>query len=374
MLAHFITFISPESFTINFSIAILLIVVIGGANIWGGLITAIVLTGFSEVSRGFQDFGLGFYGLLFIVALFLFPDGLATLFKRGYNRRKMFTDASPPLFPTVQTPLNIHAGLQDLKPTQGNLLNMTNISKNFGGTQALSNVSVSVGHGHIFGVIGPNGAGKTTLLNVISGFLPPQEGQVIFKDQEVTGKTPNLMAQLGLARTFQIPNLFKGMRVIENVMVGCHIKASSGMLLTGLNVARTRREEATILSTAVRSLEFFGLADRAYDLVENLPYGEQKLVELARAFSIEPILLLLDEPASGLSTMEMETLSDTLRRIRKLGISIILVEHNMPLVMGVSDSVLVLDFGKRIALGTPKEVSENEEVIRAYLGRGVKNA
>jgi branched-chain amino acid transport system ATP-binding protein len=254
---------------------------------------------------------------------------------------------------------------------EGKILQLSKISKNFGGTEALSQVSVSVDYHQILGVIGPNGAGKTTLLNVVNGFLTPREGRVIFQDTDVTNKAPHEMARLGLGRTFQLINLFKGMTVVENVMVGGHLKGRSGVLMGGLNLGRPRYEETMIRDAAMRSLEFLGLVGRAYDVVENLPFGEQKLVELARALSMEPDLLLLDEPAAGLNAAETERLSGILRRIRERGITIVLVEHNMPLVMTLSDLVFVLDFGRAIALGPPEEVSKNNEVIRAYLGQEV---
>jgi branched-chain amino acid transport system ATP-binding protein len=220
------------------------------------------------------------------------------------------------------------------------------------------------------GIIGPNGAGKTTLLNVINGFLTPQQGgSVIFRGAEVTNKPPHEMAGLGLGRTFQLINLFKGMTVLENVMVGGHLKGRSGILMGGFNFGKPRYEEARIRQAAMKSLEFLGLVDRAYEVVQNLSFGEQKLVELARALAMEPELLLLDEPAAGLNSAETEKLSEILRRIRERGITIVLVEHNMPLVMSLSDLVFVLDFGREIAFGTPEEVSRDKEVIRAYLGQ-----
>jgi branched-chain amino acid transport system permease protein len=370
MLAHFITFISPESFTIDFSFTLLIIVIIGGANIWGTLVTAVVLIGFSEVFRGFQDLSMGFYGLLLIVALFVFPEGLsAVLFPRGYARRGISTKGLEPVDIGFQNPGDLQRSVRELPLREGKILEMREITKNFGGTEALAKVSVSVDYHQIVGIIGPNGAGKTTLLNVINGFLTSQGGRVIFQGEDVTSKTPHEMARLGLGRTFQLINLFKGMTVIENVMVGGHLKGRSGILMGGINLGRPRHEEAMIRNTSMRSLEFLGLVDRAYDVVENLSFGEQKLVELARALAMEPELLLLDEPAAGLNSAETERLSDILRRIRERGITIVLVEHNMPLVMGLSDLVFVLDFGREIAFGTPEEVSRDKEVIRAYLGQ-----
>ena len=370
MLAHFITFISPESFTIDFSFTLLIIVIIGGANIWGTLVTAVVLIGFSEVFRGFQDLSMGFYGLLLVVSLFVFPEGLsAVLFPRGYVRRGISAKELEPVGIGFQNPGDPQRSVRELPLREGKILEMREISKNFGGTEALSKVSVSVDYHQIVGIIGPNGAGKTTLLNVINGFLTPQGGRVIFRGAEVTNKTPHEMARLGLGRTFQLINLFKGMTVIENVMVGGHLKGKSGILMGGFNLGRPRREEARIRQAAMKSLEFLGLVGRAYEMVQNLSFGEQKLVELARALAMEPELLLLDEPAAGLNSAETEKLSEILRLIRARDITIVLVEHNMPLVMSLSDLVFVLDFGREIAFGTPEEVSRDKEVIRAYLGQ-----
>ncbi len=375
LLAHFITFISPESFTIDFSFTLLIIVIIGGANIWGTLATAIVLIGFSEVFRGLQDLSMGFYGLLLILSLFAFPEGLsAVLIPRGYALRKMSAGDFKGIRIDPQNQANRQTSVGTQRQREGKILELSHISKNFGGTQALSNVSVTVDYNQIVGIIGPNGAGKTTLLNIVNGFLTPREGRVIFQSTDVTNKGPHEIARLGLGRTFQLINLFKGMTVIENVMVGCHLKGRSGILMSGLNLPRPRQEERRIRNASMRSLEFLGLADRAGHVVQSLPFGEQKLVELARALAMEPDLLLLDEPAAGLNSAETERFSNILRQIRERGITILLVEHNMPLVMTLSDLVFVLDFGRKIAFGTPEEVSRNEEVIRAYLGQEVSGA
>jgi branched-chain amino acid transport system permease protein len=375
LLAHFITFISPESFTIDFSFTLLIIVIIGGANIWGALAIAVILIGFSEVFRGFQDLSMGFYGLLLVVSLFVLPEGLsAVLFPRGYVQKEVSRRNLEPKGIDSQNPSTLQMIVKNPLSQAGKILELNNISKNFGGTEALSKVTISVDYYQIMGIIGPNGAGKTTLLNVVNGFLTPREGRVIFQSTDVTNKTPHEMAQLGLGRTFQLINLFKGMTVLENVMVGGHLKGRSGIFMSGLNLGRPRNEEAMIRNTAMRTLEFLRIADRAYEVVQNLSFGEQKLVELARALAMEPNLLLLDEPAAGLNSAETERLSEILRRIREQGITIVLVEHNMPLVMTVSDLVLVLDFGRGIALGTPEEVSRNEEVIRAYLGQEAADA
>ncbi|MGA2316028.1 MAG: branched-chain amino acid ABC transporter ATP-binding protein/permease [Thermodesulfobacteriota bacterium] len=371
LLAHFLSFISPDIFTLHFSFTLLLFVIMGGANVWGGLIVAILLTGFSEFFRGLQDFSMGLYGLLLIITLFLFPEGLAVLFRPRYGSTRMSTKFTEfqRLCINVENSVSPGSNAEVIRPKESSILEFNNVSKNFGGTIALEQVSGFVKYGQILGVIGPNGAGKTTLLNVINGFLAPRIGKIIFEDQDVTAKSPHQMAQLGVGRTFQISNLFKGMTVLDNVMVGGHTKARSGLIMSGLNIGRSRLEEKTIAEKTIRSLDFLGLANRAYEVIENLSYGEQKLVEIARALTMEPRLLLLDEPSSGLTPAETKTLANILGRIREQRISMILIEHNMPLIMNVSDLILVLNFGRRIALGTPNEVSKNDEVIKAYLGK-----
>ena len=373
MLAHFITFISPQSFTLYFSFTVLIIVIIGGANVWGGLITAVVLIGLSELFRGLQDTSLGLYGLVLILSLFVFPEGLAGLFRNLTTRRHSAEGMTvEPLKSFNPGPLeknSVKSTAYDEK-----ILELKHLSMKFGGTQALSDVSLSIHRNQIVGIIGPNGAGKTTLLNIINGFLVPLEGSVHLKGEDVTDTPPYEMAHRRMGRTFQLLNLFKGMTVIENVMVGCHLKGRSGIFMGGLNVGRPLHEEKVIHHAAMKSLDFLGMMNKAYDRVENLSYGEQKLVELARALAMEPDLLLLDEPAAGLNSAETESLSDVLRRIRDQGITITLVEHNMPLVMSISDSVFVLDFGCGIAFGTPEDVSKNDAVIRAYLGQAADHA
>jgi len=366
LLAHFITFISPESFSPESSLTYMIIAIIAGANIWAGLLATVVLMGFSEASRGMQDLSTGLYAVLLIVTFFVFPDGLsAVLFKGGKGARRM---AASHQKRNQASPEKIIGKKEKPKPGDGKMLGIRDVSMYYGGTAALSNVSFDVEYGQIVGIIGPNGAGKTTLLNVINGYLMPAGGNVAFQGSDVTHKVPHEMAKLGVGRTFQLINLFKGMTVIENVMVGGHLKGKAGIFESGLWFRRARREETIIWNAAVRSLEMVGLMDRAYDIVDSLSFGEQRLVELARALCMEPELLFLDEPAAGLNTAEAEKLGNTLKKIRDQGITIMLVEHNMSLVMSVSDMVCVLDFGKLIATGTPDYVCSHEGVIKAYLG------
>jgi branched-chain amino acid transport system permease protein len=366
LLAHFITFISPESFSPESSLTYMIIAIIAGANIWAGLLATVVLMGFSEASRGMQDLSTGLYAVLLIVTFFVFPDGLsAVLFKGGKAAKRM---AAWHNAINLSNGKDTEPAMAKVAPKDGNILEAEGVSMFYGGTQALTSVSFSVKRGDIVGIIGPNGAGKTTLLNVINGYLMPAEGKVTFRGIDVTRKVPHEMARLGTGRTFQLINLFNGMTVIENVMVGGHLKGKAGIFESGLQLGRAKKEETAIWNSAVRSLKLVGLIDRAYDIVDSLSFGEQRSVELARALCGNPELLFVDEPAAGLNTAEAERLGATLKRIRDEGVTIMIVEHNMSLVMSVSDQVCVLDFGKLIATGTPDYVCSHEEVIKAYLG------
>ena len=369
LLAHFLLFISPDLFNLHVSFTILIFVIIGGANVWGGLITAIILIVFSEVFRGFQDFSIGLYGILLILALFIFPEGLAVLFPQKYRKREKDKIKNDDIIDKRMQKI----GPINNKIAQGmigkKILQIDEITMRFGGTTALNFVSGDLYYNQIMGIIGPNGAGKTTLLNVISGFLTPETGRIIFKDKKLMEYEPHMKSKLGIGRTFQISNLFQGMTVIENVMVGSHTKGQCGLLKNGLRTSKAKVEESRIFNTSMESLIFLGLGDKAYRNIDSLPYGEQKLVEIARALAMEPELLILDEPASGLNTKETKQLMNTLLNIKEQGISIIIVEHNMPLIMNVSDKVLVLDFGSRIAFGTPDDIAKNAKVIEAYLGQ-----
>ncbi len=248
------------------------------------------------------------------------------------------------------------------------ILELQDISLAFGGLQALDKVSFAVGAGTVQAVIGPNGAGKTTLFNLITGFLSPQAGKVVFQDQEIQGRPPHQVAQMGIARTFQLVQLFDHMTVLENVMVGRHRLSRAGLLAGALRLPWTRGEEKSIKERALEELAFVGLGDRAQQPAATLPLGLKRLLEIARALAAEPTLLLLDEPASGLDAVETERLQEMILALRDRGLTILLVEHDMGLTMEVADQIAVLNYGQLIATGTPREVQRNEEVIAAYLG------
>jgi branched-chain amino acid transport system ATP-binding protein len=249
------------------------------------------------------------------------------------------------------------------------LLEVENVSVRFGGIVALDRVSFSVERGHIVGFIGPNGAGKTTMFNCLSRLYPFSEGRIAFEGRSLLETAPHGIAGLGIGRTFQNLALFRTMSVRENVMVGGHARTSTGFVANALRLPAVRREEARLGGAVDRLLDLLDLRALADVPVMDLSFGTQKRVELGRALASEPKLLLLDEPAGGLNHEEVEALMELLRRVRdELGLTMLLVEHHMNLVMRISDRVVALDFGRKIAEGTPAEVQANEDVVRAYLG------
>ena len=248
------------------------------------------------------------------------------------------------------------------------LLEINNLNRHFGGLHAVNNVSFDVEPGMIKAVIGPNGAGKTTLFNLIAGNLPVNSGSICFQGKRINGRKPYQIARLGLSRTYQNIKLFHGMTALENVMVGRHIRSRAGFLSGILNLPWTWPEERKIREKAMEYLELLGVAECADTEVSNLSFGQQRGVEFARALATEPSLLLLDEPAAGLNIYETAEIGRLISKIRGGGITVLLVEHDMSLVMDISDEIVVLSFGEKIAEDIPHNIQKNEEVIRIYLG------
>ena len=248
------------------------------------------------------------------------------------------------------------------------LLSVRGLAKTFGGVVAVADVTFDVPGGEIRAIIGPNGAGKTTIFNLITGIFPLDRGEIRFGDHGLNGLSTWQRARLGIARTFQTLQIFGNMTVLENAMIGRHGQGRTGLLAAAFRTPGSRREEATIREQALACLELVGLAERSQDPAGSLPFGQQRLLEIARCLAIEPTLLLLDEPAAGLNLAEADALGRLVLSLRRRGITILLVEHLMDLVMGISDSVLVLNYGQVLAHGSPEAVQNNPAVIEAYLG------
>lgn len=250
------------------------------------------------------------------------------------------------------------------------MLKLEDLTIKFGGLTAVNSVNVEIQDGEIFGLIGPNGAGKTTLFNIISGVYKPTHGKVLFNGEEVQGTQPYKINKLGIARTYQNINLFKKMTVLENVMVGCHSKSKEGLWGALLRTSTQKKEEERIREKSMEILKFMDLEHKSDMKASNLSYGEQRRLEISRALASDPKLLLLDEPAAGMNGKEKEELSELIKKINKLDITVLLVEHDMKLVMKVTDNICVLNYGKKIAYGKPQSIQNNKEVIEAYLGGG----
>jgi branched-chain amino acid transport system ATP-binding protein len=248
------------------------------------------------------------------------------------------------------------------------MLEVSGITQIFGGVVALKDVSFSVSKGDITGVIGPNGAGKTTLFNIVSGIYTQTSGAITLDGKDVSGAPPEYLTRLGMVRTFQNIELFNAMTVRENIMVGRHTRSSSGLLACSLKMPWVLKEEKRIRTEAEKWMEFTGISDLADVTAGNLSFGKGRLLEIARALAVEPRIILMDEPAAGLNSQETFALAQLIRRIRNMGITIVLVEHDMELVMDICDRIVVLNLGMKLAEGTPREIQENHEVIAAYLG------
>jgi branched-chain amino acid transport system permease protein len=365
LYAHFLRFISPQPFGVNASIDYLFMAVIGGSTeVWGAVTGAALLTFLREWIRDLLpkvmeqsgNFEIVVFGLIVVAMLHRTRDGLASYVARliPHDTKRMLPVTAEPL------------------PTRGQprygepLLELRGVSKWFGALAAVKELSFEMRAGEILGLIGPNGAGKSTVFNLMTGVLPAGDGQIVFRGERIEHLTGREIARRGVARTFQHVNILPAVSALENAAVGAHLRGREGVLASSLRLDRA--EEARLRYEAAQRLDQVGLSRRTFDAAGTLPLGSQRMLEVARALCADPVLLLLDEPAAGLRYLEKKALGELVQTLRGSGLSILLVEHDMEFVMGLVDRLIVMNFGEKLAEGSPQEIQAEPAVIEAYLG------
>jgi ABC-type branched-subunit amino acid transport system ATPase component/ABC-type branched-subunit amino acid transport system permease subunit len=357
-------FLNTTSFQLDDSILFLIIVILGGAGArYGPLVGAVVLAVLQEALATQAELRLIIYGAVLLLALVIAPDGIVGTIGKlpavaRLRRQPRLPDQAP-----VWTGV-AHQLAQRDEP----ILVTRGLTKDFGGLRAVSDVDIRIMPGNIHALIGPNGAGKSTMVNLITGIYSPTKGAILYRGLDVAALPPHQLARRGATRTFQNLQLFPNLSVLEHVLVGFHNELKAGFFHHLLRTRQALDEERRYAARALALLDVVGLRDRALAPASSLPYGDQRRLEIARALAIEPAFLLLDEPAAGVNPTEVHALSDLIERIRDGGVTILVIEHHMELVMGIANQIVVLDFGRKIAEGTPAEIQTNQEVIAAYLG------
>jgi len=371
LYAHMQRAVSPGPFGVSQSIEYLFMAVVGGAaSVWGAVLGSALVLGLKDqiqniVPRLFDtnaNFEMIVFGALLIVLLQYARDGLWAPLAQGWARLSRRGDER-----TQTAPLAAPALVQRVRPAHSQLvLEVDAVHKTFGGLAAVNDISFKVSAGEIMGLIGPNGAGKSTTFNLITGVLPATGGVVRFLGERIDSLPAREIARRGMARTFQHVQLLGAMTVLDNVALGAHLRTDVGVVSGALRMDRAR--EAQLLHEAACQLQRVGLGDFLYEQAGNLALGQQRILEIARALAADPVLLLLDEPAAGLRYKEKQALAQVLKQLRAEGMSILLVEHDMDFVMNLTDHLVVMDFGTKLAEGVPAEVQSNPAVLQAYLG------
>lgn len=366
---------SPELLSATYSAMGLLMVILGGkGTLLGPLVGGVVFAALPEALRVLDEFRLAIFAVLILVMIRLKPEGIVPLVSDWIGSKRSIVRADAARLPATSVVLK--AATNERATTQQQpaprvtdfLLEVSSASKSFVGLRAVNNLSFTVAPGEIMGLIGPNGAGKTTSLNLISGFMKVDEGRVAFAGHDLDGLSPHRIAALGLVRTFQHAELYRHLTVIENVIVGTHLAQQSSVIGSLARSSAFRAAEQARRDLALSSLTLVGLEDRADMIAADLPYGEQRLLAIALALAAQPRMLLLDEPAAGLNQTEAMSLANLLRRLRAGGVTILIVEHNLELVMSVCDRIVVLHHGEVVTIGAPEIVRQNDTVRSAYLG------